>query len=144
VAASDDEIESVFLRIDEGTVESRKDTRRTYLIEINADGGIPREIGLAADGHATYVTRPGEYGLWNDSPIPATPLGTPEFESQWGGYPRISREEFEGLYSQADAVLPHTLGGTPIWLSNLVALSIPLALGLFVVGVLALLWTWFT
>jgi len=49
--------QSVFLRISEVT-EGSKDPVGTTLLEIDPDGYIPREIGLAKDRTAVYVTRP--------------------------------------------------------------------------------------
>ncbi len=53
--------ESVYLRIEDQPTSGR-DRVVTYLLEIDRDGYIPREIGLAEDGTAVYVTRLGEYG----------------------------------------------------------------------------------
>ncbi len=129
--------ESLFLRIDETEFGGNRREVAT-LVEIVPSGRIPREVGLAADGTPTYVTRPGEYGIWNDSPIPYPPMGTPDFDMNWRhmGTP-ISREEFERVYAAADAILPHTFGGTPIWLSRLAGCAIVLVALAVVVGVIA-------
>ena len=97
---------SVFWRIPN---RRRKSGERTaeWWIEIDAEGYIPREIELDDKGLPLRVTRPEQYGLWNDSPIPRTPPGTPEFDAQWDDLgTEISREAFEATYARADAVLP--------------------------------------
>jgi len=120
--------QSVFLRISEVT-EGSKDPVVTTLLEIDPDGYIPREIGLAKDGTAVYVTRPGEYGRWNDSPIERAAPGTTAFDEQWGRLGvEISREDFETVFAKADATLPHTIGGTPLWVDSVVSWTIILVL----------------
>jgi hypothetical protein len=124
VAAGPHVAESVFLRIDERNGGPHHEV--AFLLEIAADGYIPREVGLAADGTATYVTRPGGYGVWNDAQMEYPPVGTPEFAALWFdsiGGKLISRDEFEPAYAAADAVLPETIGGTPMWISNAVGLG---------------------
>ncbi len=130
---------SVFLRI-VGVQDRSKVPVAISLIEIDQEGYIPREVGLGEDGTPVYVTRPGEYGRWNDSPMPRTPPRSPGFANAWGrlGSP-ISAEEFESAYGPAAATLPHTIGGTPIWVSQLVSCSILLALVAFVVALVFVL-----
>jgi hypothetical protein len=86
------------------------------MIEIESDGVIPREISLAADGTPLDITRPGEYGFWNDSAVPLSPPGSPQFAETWGAWGgEISRQEFEEAYSRADKTLPqkHDSGWLP-------------------------------
>lgn len=120
--------QSVFLRITEVKDDSKHPVVTT-LLEIDPEGYIPREIGLAEDGTAVYVTRPGEYGRWNDSPIERAAPGTTAFDEQWGRLGgKISREDFETVFAKADATLPHTIGGTPLWVDRVVSWTIILAL----------------
>lgn len=128
---------SVFLRIE--LPVSPKDRVAVTFLEIDPEGHIPREIGLAEDATPVYVTRPGEYGRWNDSPMPRTPPGTAAFEEQWGrlGLP-ISAADFEAVYARADATLPHTVGGTPVWVSDLVSWTVGLIILALVVGAIAI------
>jgi hypothetical protein len=63
---------SVYLRVDTPNSGGRRPVVTT-LLEIDPEGYIPREVGLTADGTPTYVTRPGEYGVWNDSPMTRIP-----------------------------------------------------------------------
>lgn len=51
----------------------------------------------------------------------------------------MAAEEFESTYAQAAATLPHTIGGTPLWISDLVAWVVILAVIGVLVGVLYLL-----
>jgi hypothetical protein len=136
---------SVFLRID----TSRGGPRRVgnlievaSLIEVDLDGYIPREVGVTADAVPTYVTRSGEYGVFNDSALPRIAPGSAEFDKQWAFAERITREDFERVYEPAAAELPETIGGSPLWQSDLAAAGcllalLVLALG-FVVAVLQL------
>jgi hypothetical protein len=71
---------TVFWRITEAGPDHDVDS----LIEIEADGSISREIDIAADGTPIRITRPGEYGQWNDSPYPPTPTGSQQFQEEWG------------------------------------------------------------
>jgi hypothetical protein len=119
---------SVFLRIPEPEGSGRGRVVAS-LVEIDREGFIPREIGLAADGTPVYVTRVGEYGIWNDSPIPRAAPGTPEFEEQWGGMGSpITRSEFDAVFDQADRTLPHTVGGLTPWVERTVSWAIILTL----------------
>lgn len=121
---------SVFLRIE----ETGQDQVAATLIEIDEDGDIPREVGVAEDGTPVYVTRPGEYGRWNDSEYERAKPGTAAFEEVWAalGTP-ISAKDFESTFAEGDASLPHTIGGTPLWLSDLVSWAVIVA-GLALVG----------
>ena len=83
-------------------------------------GIIPREVGIADDGTPVYVTRPGEYGRWNDSDLPRIPPGRSEFDELWRPLgTEITAREFEAAYGPAAATLPETIGGTPLWVSSL-------------------------
>ena len=53
------------------------------LIEIQADGSVLREVDIATDGTPIRITRPGEWGVWNDDPYPPTPTDAEEFQSEW-------------------------------------------------------------
>ena len=76
-------------------------------IEIDAEGYIPREIEVDDELQPLDITRPGEYGVWNDTPNPPAPPGTPQFDALWGDLgTEISREDFEAIYARADAQLP--------------------------------------
>ena len=98
---------SIFWRIPNDKPRWKRDRQAVSMIEIEADGGIPREISLAADGSPLDITRPGEYGFWNDSAIPLSPPGSPQFAETWGAWGgEISREEFEEAYARADETLP--------------------------------------
>ena len=120
--------QSVFLRISDVKDDSKHPVVTT-LLEIDSEGYIPREIGLAEDGTAVYVTRPGEYGRWNDSPIARAAPGTTAFDGQWRQLGvEISREDFETDFAKADATSPHTIGGTPLWVSDIVSWTIVLVL----------------
>jgi hypothetical protein len=102
-----DDKPSIFWRIPNDKPRSKRDRQAVSMIEIEADGRIPREISLAADGSPLDVTRPGEYGFWNDSPIPLSPPGSLEFAETWAAWGgEISREEFEEAYARADEALP--------------------------------------
>ena len=135
-AESSDHTRSVFLRISESENGSR-DQVATTLLEIDREGYIPREVGLAEDGRPVYVTRPGEYGRWNDSLGARTPPGTPAFDEQWGRLgSEIGNGDFEAIFAEADAALPHTIGGTPLWVDRVVSWTIILVLLAIVVAVL--------
>lgn len=97
---------SVYLRVTD--VDWGKRSRVVAsLIEVDAEGYIPREVDVAGDGRPIRVTRPGDYGEWNDSPIPIGPPGSEQFERNWGPSPPvISRAEFEAVYARADSLLP--------------------------------------
>jgi hypothetical protein len=92
-------------------------------IEIDAEGYIPREVELDDELQPLDITRPGEYGVWNDTPNPPAPPGTSQFDALWGDLgSEISREDFEAIYGRADAQLP--LKGTGCAVANaLVVLS---------------------
>jgi hypothetical protein len=124
---------SVYIRFDDHAT-SGGDRVVTYLLEIDKDGYIPREIGLAEDESPVYVTRLGEYGRWNDSPMPRTPPGSMSFHNAFPNAASISRAEFESVFDEADRTLPHTAGGTSEWWS-LGCLAIVLVLvGLIAIG----------
>jgi hypothetical protein len=111
-----DEKPSIFWRIPNDEPRRKGDREAVSMIEIDADGWIPREISLAADGTPLDITRPGEYGVWNDSPIPLSPPGSPQFAETWGAWgSEMSREEFEDAYERADRLLPekHPAGWLP-------------------------------
>jgi hypothetical protein len=133
-----DDKPSIFWRIPNDKPRSKRDREAMSMIEIEADGAIPREISLAADGTPLDITRPGEYGFWNDSPIPVSPPGSPQFAETWGTLgSEISREEFEDAYSRADALLPQK--DHPGWLPCLAGCVLLLAL---VGGTIAALLGW--
>ena len=91
---------SVFVRVTPEVDASSTDLR-TYLVEIEPNGYVPREVGLDSEGNPTFITRPGEYPI---SDFPA-PHGSAEFEALFGlAYP-ISSAEFEEAYAAADAEL---------------------------------------
>ena len=110
---------SVFLRVDHPSAGRGSQQIVATLLEVEADGWIPREVGLAADGTPIYVTRPGEYGVFNDSGMSLVPPGTAEFDVRWRLAKQIPQEEFERAFGPAAAVLPETIGGTPIWQTDL-------------------------
>jgi hypothetical protein len=135
----DDGRASVYLRI-KNSGPPAKDGAVATLIEIGPAGYIPREVGVAEDGTPIYVTRPGEYGRFNDSPMPRTPPDDPAFEGIWGAIgSRITANEFESIYARADATLPHTIGGTPMWISDLVSWVIVAVVIAVLVGIVYLL-----
>lgn len=118
---------SIFWRIPNRGPRSRRDREIEFMIEIEADGTIPREVSLGAGGKPLDITRPGEYGTWNDSPIPLSPPGSPQFEEAWGAWgSEISRDEFEAAYARADATLPEKHGSG--WLSCIVVLALMVVL----------------
>ena len=131
-----DDKPSIFWRIPNDKPRWKRDREAESMIEIEADGGIPREISLAADGTPLDITRPGERGFWNDSAIPLSPPGSPRFAATWGARgAEISRQEFEEAYSRADKMLPqrHDAG----WLPCLAGCVLVLALvGLTIAAVL--------
>lgn len=97
---------SVFWRIP-NVDPDKGDREAESQIEITAEGYVPREVLLGDDGTPLDITRPGEYGIWNDSPIPLSPPGTPQFAETWGAWgTEISQEEFEETYARADTALP--------------------------------------
>jgi hypothetical protein len=91
----------VYVRVRHGDLPGNPGTSRTYLIEIQPNGEIPREVGFDRDGSPTFITRPGDYPI-SDWPVPP---GSPEFEEQFGQAERITPEEFETAYEAADARL---------------------------------------
>ena len=132
----------MFLRIAHSPETRGPDSTVTTLLEIDAAGYIPREVGLAPDGHPTYVTRPGEYGVFNDSPMPRTPPGTAAFDDQWLALGRpIDQREFEELYARADATLPRSTGASPrlgsdaLWTVILVVFAVVVVSALLLGGV---------
>ena len=130
---------SIFWRIPDDKLGWKRDRQTVSMIEIEADGGIPREISLAADGSPLDITRPGEYGFWNDSAIPLSPPGSPQFAETWGAWgDEISREEFEEAYARADATLPpkHDAGWLPCLVGCVLVLSV---VGAVIAGLLGLL-----
>ena len=107
------------------------------LVEVLPDGSVRRNVGLGADGEPTHVTRPSQYpyGPWeNKSPAPR---GTAAYEEEWGDATPISAEEFEAVYAVADATLPMTWGGTPVWISTVVLIVLVLVVVIVVVGIVA-------
>lgn len=118
---------SVFLRLEE--IDAAPDGRlAATLIEVDVEGYIPREVGLAKDGTLLHVTRPGEYGQWNDRDSGGPPLGTPAFDEAWGvKVTPVSADTFEAIFAKADATLPRSVGLTRQWVSDVVSWVILLA-----------------
>jgi hypothetical protein len=50
-----------------------------WLIEVDDEGEVVREITYGRDGRPSKIAAPGEYGLWNDSLEQFVPPGSPEF-----------------------------------------------------------------
>ena len=95
---------SVFLRIPMSE-RTRRGRIVACLLELDSEGYIPREIDVIEGDVPVRVTRPGEYGQWNDAPMPRVAPGTPEFRERWRGAVEISTAEFEGIYQLADRTL---------------------------------------
>lgn len=104
------------------------------LVEVLPDGSVGRDIGIGRDGELVYVTRAcqaeigGPWEFWD-----VVPPSDPRFEENWPDSERISRDEFERIYREADETLPWTWGGVPTWISAAVSVVVLLA----VVAVLA-------
>jgi len=80
-----------------------------WLIEIDDNGYIVREIELDQHGRPVKITRPGEYGMWNDSDLgPRMPPNSEASRNLWNsvGAIDISPDAFETVWRLADAALP--------------------------------------
>jgi hypothetical protein len=88
-----------------------------WLLEIETDGYVVRDVRLDRDGTPRSFTRPGDYGVWTDGAIPVSHLMTSTDPRSFGVALRrfgseIGRDEFELAYARAAASLPDTLGRT--------------------------------
>jgi hypothetical protein len=64
---------SIFWRIPNDKPRWKRDRQAVSMIEIEADGGIPREISLAADGSPLDITPPGGIRLLERLGDPVVP-----------------------------------------------------------------------
>jgi hypothetical protein len=73
---------SRYMQIEMGPPRASSPTR--WLIEIDRDGYIVREIEFDFEGAVIAITRPGEYGMWNDSDLgPRVAPYSDESNRQW-------------------------------------------------------------
>ena len=76
-----------------------------WLIEIDPEGFVLREIEFDSAGRVSKITRPGEFGMWNDSQLgPRVPPFSDQAIELWEsvGAIDVSRRVFEAAWLEAE------------------------------------------
>lgn len=98
---------SRFLRI--ALVPPSTKSPEEWFVEVDHEGYIVREIEFDTEGQPVKITRPGEYGMWNDSDLgPRVPPDSEASRNLWDsvGATDVSGDTFEARWAIADAALP--------------------------------------